>query len=1296
MSKEIALGMIKEGVPTSNELVTSFKYQSSLPSLPSLPPIDEVGETEEADKSFWQKVDNVYKTGGEFVLQALVGSLARPLISAGLDVAIPVTELITGKDIENEEFQPEGVLELFLGEEPVKPFSQRATEQVFTEEGFQRSPLRTAAGLGGLVGFAALEESPFLGTGKAGLKLGKEVVGEVAERGAKLVDELKPLLEEARKFKTADEFVKAQPKVYHGTNKRFEIFDTNKGQESSKPISALGSWFTTEKGNALNIAKIKGGNTVIEATIKLNNPKIYPDFKTLIKDVEIRGNMWETKELNGTLTEIGNIKPVLELKESLVKQGFDGIKIERNTADGVLDSQFIVFDPANIKTKSQLEEIWKEAQGISKGKALPRVTPSTEKVVKAEYTLLKDRIRNIASGARKGKVATKKEIKGLQTELVNQIKKELPVDQRGKFITAVKNTQTETQLAKTLDRVDVAVKEFKVNKALSKELGTRRSKVAFIKKQFELNQTVANEIKKDLGIKDYRKATVEQMDQFIDKLKERASFKAKQGFKVGDEPKVTVVSDDLYKEAKTIKYEKTTKEFGGMIGDALKEVDKLAGAISTRLKNISPELKNTLRKYEFNIRNNAKKKLDELKDMYTGAKKFSKEELRELHLAMLNGDEAKTLSIFKKHGIEDELVKARKVLDDLYKEAKEVGFDIGYKKGYWPRVIKDAKGFLKYFEKDENWSILQEAIQRKEMDLGRMLNVEEKANLINTMIRGYQSNGITLAKTGAMKTRKIDLIEPELAKFYQNPLGSIPGYIESTTEAIEARKIFGKFKFKDEFDAIDNSIGRYTAELLADGKITPTQELELRDILMARFGKFGSEGVFGTFKKIGYIGVLGDVTNAITQVGDLAFTLFKHPIETLPATLKTVFRQNKVKKADLGIEDIAAEFSDQGKLRKVLDKIFTVTGFRAIDTLGKETFVEASLMKYKKIAKNPTEDFVKTLDDIFGDSTKVLDDLQKGKTTEDVKYLLFNDLLDIQPVALSEMPERYLRHPKGRIFYMLKSYTLKKFDVYRNEVVQEISAGIKSKDNKRIAKGLKSFVALTGSLMVMEATADSIKDFITGRDTTLEDRVVDNMLKLAGFSRYTTTQIKTRGLSSVVSDQLAPPMPFIDSITKDLYGIYQDYDHSVDINKLNSVRTIPVGGDLYYWWFGKGVDTREKSNKKITTDKLFNDIKDLPVEERKSVLLSYIKSGEIAAEDFEDVMDDVLDKFVDEKLGVTERESKFRSQSTKDRAETIYSMLKNKTPEEKQEIVQELVSKKILTESVIKQMLLLAVEDQAR
>ena len=102
-----------------------------------------------------------------------------------------------------------------------------------------------------------------------------------------------------------------------------------------------------------------------------------------------------------------------------------------------------------------------------------------------------------------------------------------------------------------------------------------------------------------------------------------------------------------------------------------------------------------------------------------------------------------------------------KVLNELYEEAKAVGLDIKWRKHYHPRMIKDVKGFVEHFYKREDWSVFDDAINAKARELGRDLTIDEKAYVINSMIRGFSQSHINLSRPGNLKERGIELVTPD-------------------------------------------------------------------------------------------------------------------------------------------------------------------------------------------------------------------------------------------------------------------------------------------------------------------------------------------------------------------------------------------------------------------------------------------------------------------------------------------------------------------------------------------------------
>jgi hypothetical protein len=799
----------------------------------------------------------------------------------------------------------------------------------------------------------------------------------------------------------------------------------------------------------------------------------------------------------------------------------------------------------------------------------------------------KTRIQEIRTRQRQQITAERVQRAGRNT-LIDTMTGNLPMALRARFIKPLANAKTPKQLSDVGERVIDAINKYQESLELKRKLGTKRSKIAYIRKINEINQTVINDIKKELDItKPLSKMDEAELDRILEKLLARVRFKRSRGYRPQIEGRGTKKADipeSIYENFVNIRPSfkgKINKKISDTIEDAGETVEATLGVISTRLANIHPNLRAALRKFEFNLMTSIQKDKKAIVPYLEKVKKMSHRDQAILDAALKNGDTAKIDSLLEKYDMVEEFVAVRKTLDALYKRANNVGYDIGYRENYMPRMIKDSAGFLNLLSEREDWSILDEAIKRKELDLGRYLTNEEKANLVNNMVRGYSGGQITLSATGNMKERIIDFVTPEMNVFYQDSTTSLVNYIDTVNEAIESRKFFGKEKagpeLEDQFGTeLDDSIGAYITNLMTEGVLQPAQEKEIRTILTARFSQKGTRGITGVFKNLGYLTVMGSVFNAITQIGDLAFTIYAGGLKhAMPEIAKAAIGKSQIKREDLGIERIATEMEDPTIMSQLVDKVFRITGLTQVDRIGKEALVNSVIRKFMSQAQQevvPTE-LTKTLNEIFGpDADAVLTDLRNEFISENVKYLAFSELLNFQPIALSEVPELYLRGGNGRIFYMLKTWTIKMFDVYRNEVYNEMKTDP--------TQGLKNLINLTILLMTMNATADVLKDLLLGREIKLDDLVVDNIAKLIGFSRYATFQVQREGVGSTVAQQILPPTKLMDDISKDAIKLYKDWGESNLVNKLRTPESIPVIGKLYYWWFGGGVEKKKREKRR--------------------------------------------------------------------------------------------------------------------
>jgi len=183
-----------------------------------------------------------------------------------------------------------------------------------------------------------------------------------------------PLLSQARKYKTPEEFVKAHGEpVYHGTSARFTEFDEKK-LGSTQGFDEPGFSFTTDIGSATRYASTypqkprykwteadrvaAEKSNVIEAYFNKENPLTIEDLNKLYSEGKIK---------TAPKTE-GFVRPeqYIDNNRQAIKEAsaVTGKKVFKVTAEGT--TNYSVLDSSAIKTKSQLTDLWKKAQGGKK------------------------------------------------------------------------------------------------------------------------------------------------------------------------------------------------------------------------------------------------------------------------------------------------------------------------------------------------------------------------------------------------------------------------------------------------------------------------------------------------------------------------------------------------------------------------------------------------------------------------------------------------------------------------------------------------------------------------------------------------------------------------------------------------------------------------------------------------------------------------------------------------------------------------------------------------------------------
>lgn len=615
------------------------------------------------------------------------------------------------------------------------------------------------------------------------------------------------------------------------------------------------------------------------------------------------------------------------------------------------------------------------------------------------------------------------------------------------------------------------------------------------------------------------------------------------------------------------------------IGKAMQKVgetlDPIFGSLSTRIANESESILGRVRLFEFGT-----KKLTS--DWYAKSEKLAKafdnikgEDANLLAKALYNGRFDTVEQLMKKYG--SDVKKEFDDMQDMFKMIREDLIKAGYKEigevvNYFPRLVKDYEGLLNALgtkQKDAVTKALQDYANKRNIAV-KDIEVDKRSDIIGQVLRGVPAQVKTKGFKGA-QARKVFEVDDALLPYYASPAESLEFYLRSAAHNIEKAKFFGKYL--DETGEVAPSVQKMLDDLVETGEMTTEQRANLVPLLQARFiqGEMAPHKFIKGLRDFGYATTIANPMSALVQLGDVATSAV---VNGLRNTIRSMFNAKQIKIDDIGLRDTIIQELNEGS--RALDKLFRISGFKRMDRLGKETIINAAFRRDTQRVRTEAgaNAFRKKYGKLYGDETeKLIDDLRSGNVSDTVKFHLFNELSGLQPISLSEMPEAYLRSPNGRIFYALKSFTLKQYDLLRRNIVQEWKAG-----NKDAAIKFATRYALFVSLA--NGTVQSIRDILTGRITSGEELIEEfpnqllfETIGVLGFNQYVTERYLERGdLIGFAQAQMTPAAPLFQAVTKeiaDLFSANREFDVE-PIAKTTPVvgSTLPLMAMWYNWLFG--------------------------------------------------------------------------------------------------------------------------------
>ncbi len=611
-------------------------------------------------------------------------------------------------------------------------------------------------------------------------------------------------------------------------------------------------------------------------------------------------------------------------------------------------------------------------------------------------------------------------------------------------------------------------------------------------------------------------------------------------------------------------------------GRAMTSLAKIFQPAYDRVRDLSPRLFGKLREMEFRVRAMEEQFLNEGEPLFKAFKALSKEDKVVAKGALLDGDFATAGRV-----LGDDIVGAWKVQADRnYELIKSVYGDKAPPKVefYFPRIISDKAGLLRTVGRKERSFIEQALKEARIKNKGNKLTQSEESQVITAAI--FRRKDAQIAAPTYAHARRQDRIPDALKPFYADPVQAGHIHLRKLAKDLNLRTFLGKniVQTKKATINIDKSAGSILAE---DKALTarPWAAQEVKEILKARFemGEVPPSAIVQFVRNVTYSGTLGNIFAKLTQLQDIGMAMsrsgFINTIKSLgPSGGKRVFA------ADVAVTKVAEELL-QSPVRsaRVMETILKTSGFNKFDRMGKSVILTGA---YRKLARNAAteEGQLKIMADwgpIHGrkETRHLIQELQSGKMTDRVKAHLFNELADVQPISLGEVPLAYLQNPNGRVFYTLNTFA-----------IRQLSAVLRAaRDDWRVGriKGAKTLAHYTIIMGSTGLTVDQVKAMIKGETLSVAELPMEfgaQILRNFLASRYMVGVARDKGLGTAIIDRVTPPfMDIMDAVGQDMWNLAQGDPTA------KSLKYAPYINPLY-WWIGPGGDTiarrESKRNKK--------------------------------------------------------------------------------------------------------------------
>ena len=230
-------------------------------------------------------------------------------------------------------------------------------------------------------------------------------------------------------------------------------------------------------------------------------------------------------------------------------------------------------------------------------------------------------------------------------------------------------------------------------------------------------------------------------------------------------------------------------------------------------------------------------------------------------------------------------------------------------------------------------------------------------------------------------------------------------------------------------------------------------------------------------RSLGYVGTIANPYGALMNVHDLFNASFELGLSNV---LGALFARNGItfSPSDMGLaRQVFGEFvrkarkgTDQKLLgekvsgnkflenlsqasESLLEWSMNWSGFSKLDQFGKSRIMGASFRKARQDINNGSFDTKWQYSFSKPELDQLKRDIASGNTNSElVRDLVMFDLFRLQPINAAAQTAFGLANPNARLFYMLKGFAIKQFDLMERRIIKEWNAGNKKEALQNAAR----------------------------------------------------------------------------------------------------------------------------------------------------------------------------------------------------------------------------------------------------